>query len=572
MGCTACGPSPPQAPQLQKAQPRRPSLIGQVATAVGAEAPPRKQPHLPSPTSLSYYGLFNQHYFQSGELEQSGAEVAISARAGRVSVAEGRDDVWLGCFLKSCRDGRPRDSTPIDLAVILDISTSMNTGLSSSQLGGPKSKLGLAREALLGLMGQLRETDRFGLATFNTRSSLIQPLRYMKYIERTILQNSLDGIQPIGAATMTAAYAAASDIFKNAPVNSCKAGHRRLVFITDSHDISAQDADNFIEEQAKVGVFVSMVCLGKPFNSELAEESCRHKGSNYFCIARDEDLRRVMIHDFDFNFIPVAFEVEVAEESEAFDLLGVYGTPYESLEELPNPTLQSEGDFVPTFTPRFSQTATEIKRHAKEFMHISTKRVPDTMSLSPALQQLFNVLSPSAKTIVRVDTTFPAAVAKDGSTSGHLVLLRLKPKLPGCTSGTVRLMLRHTSAVTGVERGFSAEVEVACADDGTDPVLQKAVALQRYMEVCKLYLQAACERHPRLFELQSALSQADALLAEFDAKPQFDQLCPGVREDLRGFTVLARKHFTEVKPGLQPRTASRSSSKQSVKEEALVSF
>ena len=42
--------------------------------------------------------------------------------------SRGSDEVWVACFLKSCRDGQPRDHIAMDLIVVLDVSGSMTLG------------------------------------------------------------------------------------------------------------------------------------------------------------------------------------------------------------------------------------------------------------------------------------------------------------------------------------------------------------------------------------------------------------------------------------------------------------
>jgi len=503
--------------------------------------------YLPPPSSLTYQGLFNQHTYHTGEPERS-AVVAVAARSARVPAGFGAEavdgDVWVGCFLKSCLDGCPRDATPIDVVAVLDVSGSMRGGVAGRRAAGAqRSRLQLAKEALLGLFAQLREDDRFGLATFNSTGTVIQPLQSARDLDSNALQTSINGLMAGGGTTLQAGMEAAVGICRGAGTTT-QQRHRRLLFLTDMHDLGSDGMNTMIESQAKDGIYVSFICIGMEFNSQLAEEVSKHRGANYFCITRDEELRKVVVDGFDYNFFPAAFEVEVAQQSDAFDLVAVYGTPYDPKEEV------SEADWHPS-THRFYPT--EFKQQAKELMLCSGRY---TGSLpSPALQQLFGFLSPSARTVIRVDTVFPSAIAADGSTEGGLILLRLRPRsASGSGAGTVRLMTRYVTAAGGAEHSTTSDLAIpspsALPSPGgePDPAVAKGVMLQRYVEVCKLYLTVAKQQpQEHIAELRAALERVDALLAELDAAPaKADSLCPGVREELQGFAKMARKHFDET--------------------------
>merc|ERR1719464_2250763 len=70
------------------------------------------------------------------------------------------------------------------------------------------------------------------------------------------------------------------------------------------------------------------------FNSALAETTTRHPGANYFCVTKTDELKKTTVDDFDWNFFPAAFNVEVTFQSDSFDLGAVYGTPYDTQEEV----------------------------------------------------------------------------------------------------------------------------------------------------------------------------------------------------------------------------------------------
>ena len=96
-------------------------------------------------------GVFNEHSFYTGGPETN-ETLSVDAHAVR-GLSGDSDEVWVGCFLKSCRDGQPRDSVPMDMVVVLDVSGSMRLAVSGSDC--TSSRLDLAKDALLALVARI---------------------------------------------------------------------------------------------------------------------------------------------------------------------------------------------------------------------------------------------------------------------------------------------------------------------------------------------------------------------------------------------------------------------------------
>lgn len=502
---------------------------------------------LPDTSSLTYQGLFNQHTYYTGPREEHAA-LAIASRVLPMQAmpswagtdgekSNGAGDVWVGCFLRSCRDGQPRDGTPIDIVAVLDVSGSMSHRVGGgSDVESSRSRLELAKEALVELVAQLRDDDRFGLATFNNHGTVIRHLGSVRDLDRTSLGTDINMLRAAGGTTMQAGMEAAMGICDGAPTPSGPR-HRRVLFLTDMEDLQGQELNTMIADQARVGLYVSFIGMGMGFNSQLAEEVSKHPGANYFCITRDEELRKVVVDDFDWNFFPAAFEVELAQQSDALDLIEVYGTPFDTREE----TVQEE--WQPDMHRFYPQ---EFKAQAKELL-LCSKRCRGALP-TPALQSLFDFVSPSARTVIRVDTVFPSALQPDGSIEGGLILLRMRPRKDANHPGTVRLMLRYLAG--GVEFSASEELKVPMQGIETDvqvpppdPAILKGVVLQRFVDVCRLYLSIAHDPslQDRALHLGAALGRIDELLSQLESDAEAaDALCPGIRQELLQFASMAR--------------------------------
>ena len=109
----------------------------------------------------------------------------MTTRAARMPVlgsdGQEHEEIWVGCFLKSCRDGKPRDATPIDMVVVLDVSGSMNRNMEcSSSSDVARNRLHVAKDSLKALLKRLRGNDRFGLATFTNVGTVLHNLSLVK--------------------------------------------------------------------------------------------------------------------------------------------------------------------------------------------------------------------------------------------------------------------------------------------------------------------------------------------------------------------------------------------------------
>ncbi|CAE7270976.1 Uso1 [Symbiodinium sp. KB8] len=492
---------------------------------------------LPAATSLTYQGVFNEHSFYTGGPETNETlSVAAHAMCG---LSGHPNEVWVGCFLKSCRDGQPRDSVPVDMVVVLDVSGSMSLAVS----GGDRSssRLDLAKDALLALVERLRGDDRFGLATFTREGHIVQPLTYVS--ELTDLDARVAAMTPGGGTTLAAGMEAAIKISGEADGSR----HRRLLFLTDMDDLNPDQLDYLVASQADRGLYVSFVGIGAQFNSSLAEVVTKHRGANYFCMTRQEELHKIAVSNFDWNFFPAAFDVQVTQQSDVFELLAVYGTALDPREE----TIEAE------WTPSTHRYYPAGFKQTVQALMLCIQRISGVALPMPAFQKILSFLDAGVRSVVRIDTVFPSGISEDGSVEGGLILLRLKPQKAHCsswTTGRIRVITRYEA--DGKDCATCQDLTVS---DGLNEntslgrAVRKGVMLQRYVEACRQYLllsepaleRVGCEEY--LAKLGSALSDLRALQAELELHKEFaDEMCSGLRSQLATFLGMAERHASKA--------------------------
>lgn len=514
----------------------------------------REMGGMPAPSTLTYQGVFNQHTYCVGCPESSNL-LSVAVRAASVPamkipnrVDSGSDETWVGCFLKSCKDGQPRDATPIDMVVVLDVSGSMSEPV--TRAGDTSNRLTLAKNALSSLLRKLRSGDRFGLATFTRQGSVVQQLVRIELLDVEDLTAKIEALRAGGGTTLSAGMEAAMGICEGADeLKGCR--HKRLLFLTDMDDVNPSRLNGMIAEQATRGLFVTFVGIGQEFNAALAEVVSKHPGANYFCITRNEDLQRVIVDHFDWNFFPACFDVELSQQFGGGDLEleSTYGTPFDTREE-------------PIFTPWYPEThrfyPALFRSQACTFL-LCAKRILSAPLAFPVLQCVFTFLAPCTRTIVKVDTVFPTAVAEEGAVEGGLILLKLRGSLrtSGVAAATLRLTLRYSASLGGAIVSECKDLQLPVAELAMpDPVMEKGILLQRYVEACREYLLGAeLSGEQQVTACHLASLRLNALLADFSERPGVDAQLPGVRQELQSFCELVERHLAAVDEAARARAA-----------------
>ena len=117
---------------------------------------------VPSSTSLTYEGIINENLFPLNSLENKQINnIEISSAIFKNPITN-KKEAWLGLLMKSKYDGKGIRE-PIDLAIALDVSGSMNVGISLEHESKPRIELAI--NALNKLFDKLEPNDNVGFST-----------------------------------------------------------------------------------------------------------------------------------------------------------------------------------------------------------------------------------------------------------------------------------------------------------------------------------------------------------------------------------------------------------------------
>jgi secreted protein with Ig-like and vWFA domain/tetratricopeptide (TPR) repeat protein len=172
-----------------------------------------------------------------------------------------------------------------NLVFLVDVSGSMDS----------PDKLPLVRESLRGLLETLKESDRVALVTYAGESRVV--LEPTSCEQKDKIRAAIDSLgaggSTNGAGGITAAYEQARRAFIEKGIN-------RVLIATDGDFnvgvTSQQELENLITQQAKSGVFLSVLGYGTGNLNDTTLETLADKGNGFYAYIDDiGEARRVLV-------------------------------------------------------------------------------------------------------------------------------------------------------------------------------------------------------------------------------------------------------------------------------------
>lgn len=172
-------------------------------------------------------------------------------------------------------------SRRIALAIVLDRSGSMGTGLG-------RSKLDIAKEAAIEAMGLLHPEDEFGLLAFDRNSSWAVPLDRLG--DRQPKEELIRAIQASGGTDLPSAALRALEAIKYSQRDV-----RHVIVLSDGQTMGT--IDDIIAKAIEYGVTVSTVAVGRDANTALLSELAYQTGGAYYFTDDPFDIPSIVLKD-----------------------------------------------------------------------------------------------------------------------------------------------------------------------------------------------------------------------------------------------------------------------------------
>ncbi len=395
--------------------------------------------YLPLPSDVTYEGLFYDYYFDTGA-----AKDCMKLFCPSYSYAVSKDpfslrpEYYLTVGLNSGITNFQRKK--LNLVVVLDFSGSMGSPFDEyyydrfgnkvepkgDESSMSKTKMQIADESVVSLLGHLLPEDRFGLVIFSDDAFLVDPLTSMADKDLDRLKSRILKIKETYGTNMEAGMQEGTALFDRFVQADKSEYENRIIFLTDAMPNMGETGDlglfRMLEDNADRGIYTTFIGIGVDFNTQLIDSITKIKGANYYSVHSADEFETRMNDEFDFMVTPLVFDLRLKLDAPGYEIEKVYGSPEAD---------QATGE------------------------------------------------------LMKVNTLFPSK-AEEGQVKGGVVLVKLK-KLSN--QGNMRLKVSYQDR-NGVRDSDEAEVNIAesGADFYENGGIKKAVLLSRYADLLKNWM------------------------------------------------------------------------------------
>lgn len=296
--------------------------------------------YTPLPTDLTYEGLFYEYYFDTGEKE---ACVDLFCPSYTTAVSpdpiSGEIDYYVSVGLNSGLTEDDFAREPLNLVLVLDISGSMGSafdtyyydqgvGVWDDQEDVRKTKMEVAQEAMIDLLGHLKPEDRVGIVLFDDEAVVAKDLRLVGETDMDAINQHIREVSPQGGTDMSAGMDLGTSLLDDV---SSEGYENRIILLTDAQpntgDLSESGMRGRMETNAGNHIYSTFIGIGVDFQSELVEAITKTEGANYYAVHSPEEFRTRMDEGFDFMVTPLVFDLQLEADADGFDIEQVYGSP-----------------------------------------------------------------------------------------------------------------------------------------------------------------------------------------------------------------------------------------------------
>ena len=396
--------------------------------------------YLPLPTDITYEGLFYDYYFDTGQTKPCNKLFCPSySYAVTRDPFSNKTEYYLSVGLNSGMEERDFERKKLNLVIVLDISGSMSSPFNEyyyDQFGNEvrlgwlerhKQKMEVAKDAVIAVLDQLNNGDRFGIVLFNERAHLLQRMSLVRRTDMDEVADSIFEIRANGSTNLADGMKLATELLEKYSDFDPYDYENRIIFLTDAMPNTGETGEysllSLLKNNSNDNIYTTFVGIGVDFNTQLIESITKTRGANYYSVHSPGDFMERMGDEFDYMVTPLVFDLRLTLEARDWDIEMVYGSP-------------------------------EADRATGELMKVNT-------------------LFPSKK--------------EDGETKGGLILLKLRNR--GDDSGSIRLNVSYEDRA-GREDGSTAKVYLddERPEYFENSGIRKGILLARYADLMKNWL------------------------------------------------------------------------------------
>ena len=296
--------------------------------------------YFPISTDITYNGLFYDYTFDTGNTGNNSQDLfspSYSTAISKDPISE-KDEYYMTVGLNSNIKESDFSRKKLNLVVVLDISGSMSSGFDSyyyDDMGEnsedeSKTKMQIANESVNILLDQLNEEDRFGMVLFDDGAYLAKPINLVETTDIEAIKGHILEIEAQGGTNFESGYEEATTLlyeYKNVDTNEYE---NRIIVITDAMPNYGETSDegllSYVKNNADDGIYTTFIGVGVDFNTELTEAISDVRGANYYSVHNSSEFKDRMGEQFEYMVTPLVFDLELSLNSDAYEIVGVYGS------------------------------------------------------------------------------------------------------------------------------------------------------------------------------------------------------------------------------------------------------
>ncbi|MBN1287418.1 MAG: von Willebrand factor type A domain-containing protein [Anaerolineae bacterium] len=196
----------------------------------------------------------------------------------------------------------PEDRTPALLIFVIDVSGSMDRG----------DRLGLVKQALALLVGELREDDRVGIVVYSENSRAV--LEPTPASEASAIMRAINALQPEGSTNAAEGLQLG---YRMAQTNRRDGTITRVILLSDGvantgPEIEASGILRLIKDSVASGITLSTIGFGMGnYNDVLMEQLANDGNGNYYYVDTLREARRIFVHNLTGTLQVIAYDAKV---------------------------------------------------------------------------------------------------------------------------------------------------------------------------------------------------------------------------------------------------------------------
>ncbi|WP_158855190.1 VWA domain-containing protein [Halorhabdus sp. CUG00001] len=299
--------------------------------------------YLPIPESLPYEGLFYNYYFDTGE---SGECSSLFCPSYATAITEdpiaGTTDQYFTVGLQSTLDTDSFERKQLNVVIVLDISGSMEAEFDQyyyDRFGNKhtvedrdtRSKLAVAKDALLALTEHLEPDDRLGIVLFNNEASVAKPLRDVESTAMDAIRGHIrEDIRAGGGTNIADGMGEAAAMLGEYSDADPTEVETRQIVVTDAMPNRGQTGDQALQDRlagyADDCIHTSFVGVGVDFNPALVDQITAVRGANYRAVHSADAFETYLGAEFEYMMTPLVYDLTVELDVPGAVIDTVYGS------------------------------------------------------------------------------------------------------------------------------------------------------------------------------------------------------------------------------------------------------